>query len=51
MWDISSGNVVTSLPAERRTLDDLPADRIPLLCRESCNLLIAAARPIANGNR
>lgn len=50
LWDLSSGNVVTSLPAVRRTLDDLPPDRIPLLCREACNLLIAAARPIAKGN-
>jgi len=51
LWDLSTGNAVTSLPAERRMLDDLPPDRIPLLCREACNLLIASARPIAKGNR
>lgn len=50
LWDLSAGSTVTSLPAARRTIDDFPADRIPLLCREACNLLIAAARPIAKAN-
>lgn len=50
LWDITPESTVTSLPAARRTLDNFPADRIPLLCRESCNLLIAAARPIAKAN-
>jgi sirohydrochlorin cobaltochelatase len=51
LWDLSAGSTVSSLPVMRRTLDDFPPNRIPLLCREACNLLIAAARPIANGNR
>ena len=50
LWELAPGSAVTSLPAPRRTLDDFPPDRIPLLCREACNLLIAAARPIAKGN-
>ena len=50
LWDLSAGNMVSSLAVGRRTFDDFPPDRIPLLCREACNLLIAAARPIAKGN-
>jgi len=50
LWDLSAGNMVSSLPVGRRTFDDFAPDRIPLLCREACNLLIAAARPIAKGN-
>jgi sirohydrochlorin cobaltochelatase len=50
LWDLSVGNKVSSLPVGRNTIEDFPADRIPLLCREACNLLIAAARPIAKGN-
>ena len=50
LWDLAPESTVTSLPAARRTLNDFPADRIPLLCREACNLLIGAARPIAKGN-
>jgi sirohydrochlorin cobaltochelatase len=50
LWDLSSGSTVTSLPAERRTMDGFPSDRIPLLCREACNLLVADARPIAKEN-
>jgi len=50
LWDLSPRNAVTSLSASRRTLDDFPTDRIPLLCREACNLLVADARPIAKGN-
>lgn len=50
LWDLSPATTVDSLPSRRRTLDDLPPDRIPLLCREACNLLVSAARPIAKGN-
>jgi sirohydrochlorin cobaltochelatase len=50
LWDLSPENAVTSLPTSRTTLDDFPPDTIPLLCREACNLLVAAARPIAKGN-
>jgi hypothetical protein len=41
---------LTALPPEKVTLPQLSDDRIPLICREACNLLIAAARPIAKQN-
>ena len=50
LWDLAPGEAVTSLPAGKRSLGDLPSDRIPLLCRDLCNLVVAAARPIAKGN-
>jgi len=50
LWDLREDLPLNSLPAQKRTLDALPADRIPLLCRELCNLVVAAARPIAKGN-
>jgi sirohydrochlorin cobaltochelatase len=50
LWDLEPGKPVVSLPEEKRTLSGLPADRIPLICRELCNLVVAAARPIARGN-
>lgn len=50
LWDLAPHAAVTSLPVGRRSLHDFPQDRIPLICRESCNLVVAAARPIAKGN-
>ncbi len=50
LWDVREGVQVDSLPSEKRSLDFLPADRIPLICRELCNLVVAAARPLAKGN-
>lgn len=50
LWDLKDGVPVASLPSEKRSLDFLPPDRIPLICRELCNLVVAAARPIAKGN-
>lgn len=50
LWDLGGGVPVSSLPAEKRSLDFLPPDRIPLICRELCNLAVAAARPVAKGN-
>ena len=50
LWDLAPGVPVSSLPPAKRTLEGLPSDRIPLLCRELCNLVVAAARPIAKGN-
>jgi hypothetical protein len=44
------GQPIESLPSSKLSLDALPADRIPLICRELCNLVVAAARPIAKGN-
>lgn len=50
LWDLTPGEPVSGLPVEKLSLDTLPADRIPLICRELCNLVVAAARPIAKGN-
>ena len=50
LWNLAPGEPITSLPAEKTSLEGLPADRIPLLCRELCNLVVAAARPLAKGN-
>lgn len=50
LWDLREGVPVGSLPSDKRSLDSLPTDRIPLICRELCNLVVAAARPIAKGN-
>jgi len=40
----------TCPPPSKFSLDTLSSDRIPLICRELCNLVVAAARPIAKGN-
>jgi len=50
LWDLAPGHPITSLAASKLSLEELPPDRIPLLCRELCNLVVAAARPIAKGN-
>lgn len=50
LWDLEPGVPVPTLPLEKLSLDSLPTDRIPLICRELCNLVVAAARPIAKGN-
>jgi sirohydrochlorin cobaltochelatase len=50
LWDLAPGHPITLLPASKLSLEGLPPDRIPLLCRELCNLVVAAARPIAKGN-
>lgn len=50
LWKIAPEQPLTSLPESKLSLESLPSNRIPLLCRESCNLLVAAARPIAKGN-
>jgi len=50
LWELAPGQPVTSLPASKLSLESFPADRIPLICRESCNLIVAKARPIAKGN-
>jgi len=49
-WDLRERVPVTSLSPEKRSLESLPSVRIPLICREFCNLAVAAARPIAKGN-
>lgn len=50
LWDLAPGEPLTGLPEEKLSLQDLPPERIPLICRELCNLVVAAARPIAKGN-
>jgi sirohydrochlorin cobaltochelatase len=50
LWDLEPGVPPDVLPPERRIPDLRPPGRIPLLCREACNLLVADARPVAKGN-
>jgi sirohydrochlorin cobaltochelatase len=50
LWGYDEEKPIASLPEEKRSLAGLPTDRIPLICRELCNLVVAAARPIAKGN-
>jgi sirohydrochlorin cobaltochelatase len=50
LWDLAPGHPITTLPSSKLSLEELPSNRIPLLCRELCNLVVAAARPIAKGN-
>jgi len=50
LWDLSPGESLSGLPVAKLSLDTLLSDRIPLICRELCNLVVAAARPIAKGN-
>ena len=44
LWRISTGVSVPLLPPEKFRADAMPADTMPLLCHEACNILIAAAR-------
>jgi len=50
LWELALGQPVTSLSSSKTSLESLPQDQIPLICREACNLLVAKARPIAKGN-
>jgi len=45
LWPIAPGEPVTSLPAEKFQTE-APADTLPLLCHEACNLLVARARQV-----
>jgi len=45
LWTIAPGVPVTSLPAEKFQ-PTAPAQRLPLLCHEACNLLVAKAREV-----
>jgi sirohydrochlorin cobaltochelatase len=45
LWTIAPGVPVTSLPAEKFQ-PSAPADTLPLLCQEACNLLVAKAREV-----
>jgi len=50
LWDLAPSEPLSGFPAEKLSLDMLPTNRIPVICRELCNLVVAAARPIAKGN-
>jgi sirohydrochlorin cobaltochelatase len=45
LWDISPGVPVTTLPPEKFQPTD-SGHALPLLCHESCNLLVAKAREV-----
>jgi sirohydrochlorin cobaltochelatase len=45
LWPIAPGIPVTSLPAEKFAAT-APAQTLPLLCHEACNLLVAQARVV-----
>ncbi|MEO6788025.1 MAG: DR2241 family protein [Chthoniobacteraceae bacterium] len=44
LWHISPRVSIPLLPPEKFRADATPADSLPLLCHEACNILIAAAR-------
>ena len=44
LWRISAGVSVPLLPPEKFRADATPANALPLLCQEACNILVAAAR-------
>jgi sirohydrochlorin cobaltochelatase len=45
LWPVAPGVPVTSLPPEKFQ-PIAPADTLPLLCHEACNLLVAQARQV-----
>lgn len=45
LWPIATGVPITSLPAEKFQ-SVAPANELPLLCQEACNLLVAQARSV-----
>ena len=48
LWPLAPGTPIPSLPAEKTTAA-APANEMPLLCHEACNLLVARAREIVKG--
>lgn len=44
LWRIDADVSVPLLPPEKFREDATPADALPLLCQEGCNMLVAAAR-------
>ncbi len=50
LWQMAPGVAIMDMPPYKHALIKLQDDRIPLICREACSLLIAAARPIAKEN-
>ncbi|HSI15097.1 MAG TPA: DR2241 family protein [Chthoniobacter sp.] len=45
LWQIAPEVPITSLPAEKFQ-PEAPANTLPLLCQEACNLLVAQAREV-----
>ena len=50
LWEKGTDVPHDTLPPLKFSLESLEEDRIPLICREVCNLVIAAARPLAKEN-
>ena len=50
LWEISPGKPLDFFPVPKRSLAVEASREIPLICREVCHLVIAAARPIAKAN-
>lgn len=44
LWRIRAGVSLPLLPPEKFRAAAVPADALPLLCQEACNILVAAAR-------
>jgi|GEM_PF-179689 len=49
LWSISKDQAITTLSDQKKSVPLNPQE-IPLLCREACNLLVAAARPLGKMN-
>lgn len=49
LWSIAPGEEITTLSQEKKSLT-ASGGEIPLLCREACNLLVAAARHVVKKN-
>jgi sirohydrochlorin cobaltochelatase len=45
LWPLAPGTPITSLTPEKMEAS-APADEMPLLCQEACNLLVARAREV-----
>jgi len=45
LWPLAPGHVISTLPAEKFSLEAAPA-AWPLFCHEACNLLVAKAREV-----
>lgn len=46
LWSLNGIEKITTLPVEKTTVDKTLQSEIPLICREACNLLVAAAREV-----
>ncbi|OHE75114.1 MAG: hypothetical protein A3F67_04235 [Verrucomicrobia bacterium RIFCSPHIGHO2_12_FULL_41_10] len=48
LWSINPEQAITSLPSDKLSVSTKSTSEIPLLCREACNLIVTAARPLVN---